>query len=58
MVRTLQKFSITQGIANEVRQRTQSRFPITKAAATRAPQLDSFLKEDEPSAGAKAVLRA
>ena len=38
--------------ANEVRQRTRSRFPLPKVAATKTPQLDPLMKA-EASAGAK-----
>ena len=43
----------TCGIANEVRRRTWSRFPLPKVAATKTPQLDPLMKT-EASAGAKA----
>ena len=43
----------TRGIANQVKRRTRSRFPLPKVAATKTPQLDPLMKA-EASAGAKA----
>lgn len=43
----------TRGVANDVRRRTRSRFPLPKVAATKTPQLDPLMKA-EASTGAKA----
>ena len=42
----------TQGLAKEVRRRTQSRYPLPKVAATKMPQLDTLMRA-EASSGAK-----
>ena len=43
----------TRGVANDVRRRTRSRYPLPKVAATKTPQLDPLMKA-ETSTGAKA----